>query len=102
MNIPVLVSFLLVMLLLMSVMLPLQIKFGAEKSRIVVLGVIGGVAVLGFLLSKVFELKSMDETIKMLDAVPESIFVTEVVLFVAAVMVISYFSSLRIMKNKEL
>ena len=56
-EVPIIVSFLPVLLLAMAIMIPIQLKFGAEKSRIVLLIIFGITAILSFLFEKVIEQK---------------------------------------------
>ena len=49
-----------VMLIVLAVMLPFQFKFGGEKSRIAILGAVGLLFVIGFVVVKIAELFHID------------------------------------------
>ncbi len=47
-------------LVLLSVMLPFTLKYGGEKSRLMIIGFVGGILLLGFLLSSAIRLLNLD------------------------------------------
>ncbi len=90
-------------LIMWEILLPSQLKYGAEKARIVLIIVAGVVVVSGVILSKI--LSSQQEkmlTIKKMveNLTPMQVAVTFLVVAIAGLW-ISYISSVRIMKKKE-
>lgn len=93
----------LIVLVVISFMVPLQLKFKAEQSRIAMLLVIGGILVVSFIGGKVAEMMGID-----VGAVVNRLLHAEAVkLFIGAaaagalLLCISYFASLKIMEGKE-
>lgn len=86
-----------------SIMIPLQLKFGAEKSRIVFIIIGGGVAFLGVIVSQLFQniATRMVEWLAKIDQMPESIILTYSMVIMLIIMLSSYLWSLMIMKRKE-
>lgn len=89
-----------VALLMWEVILPLQLKFGAEKARVVLFIVAGVIAAVGVVCSKVAEGKAsqIGELLRNVGPMQAGI-----ILFVLAVagLLISYASSVRIVEKKE-
>lgn len=92
-------SFLPVVFLMIAIMLPLQLKFGAEKNRIVIALVGGGIFVIGYFGSRLmpdglqvpaFILEMQDSTMLLLLSIVS-----------LAALVISYLCSLHVMEHKE-
>ena len=84
---------------MIAIMLPLQLKFGAEKNRIVIALVGGGIFVIGYFGSRLmpeglqvpaFILEMQDSTMLLLLSVVS-----------LAALVISYMCSLHVMEHKE-
>ncbi len=91
------------MVIIMSVMLPLQIKFGAEKSRIAMIIVIGIVFALGFGISKLIPILEIDTEmiIEVLEGLHIGAIIAAVLILSAVSVAISFAVSLGIMKKKE-
>ena len=92
-----------VALIMWEVILPLQLKFGAEKARIVLFIVAGAIAALGVISSKIAEGREgqMNNLVKTLEQIgPMGI---GIALFAVAIagLLISYASSVRIVEKKE-
>lgn len=97
-------TFLPIVVLFLSLMIPLQLKFGVEKSRFFMLGT---AALIGLLIYLVLDKVNMSETesvflLTVLGQIPDALLVlTEMVLGIC-VAIISCFCSNRIMRKKEL
>lgn len=92
-----------VALIMWEVILPFQLKFGAEKARIVLFIVAGAIAALGVVSSKIAEGREgqMNNLVKTLEQIgPTGV---GIVLFALAIigLLISYMSSVRIVEKKE-
>lgn len=92
-----------VVFLMMCMMIPVQIKYGAEKSRVVLVAVMGIAVVGGIGIKKAVELLNLP-----LDAVLEKMYtITDVQILVGlvvltiAAMLLSFAISVRIMNHKE-
>lgn len=85
--------------LITSIMLPLQLKFGAEKSRLVIAVVVGGILALGYLVMKVLpdNLQIPAFLLEISDLAGLAI----LLLISLAALLISYLFSLHIMEKKE-
>lgn len=92
-------AFIPVFVLLTSIMLPLQLKFGAEKSRVVIALIGGGIFVLGYFGSKFMPKgpKIPEFLLKMNDLV----ILLLLILISLSALLISYLCSLHIMEHKE-
>lgn len=95
-------------LTMVSVMLPLQMKFGAEKSRVIIFGLVGGVLVVGCALGFLFErllgsaMINGEVLIGFLDRQGAGM-LTAILLLVALVIIgITMGISIRVMEKKEL
>jgi hypothetical protein len=92
-----------VALIMREVILPLQLKFGAEKARIVLFIVAGVIAALGVISSKIAEGREgqMNNLVKTLEQIgPMGV---GIALFAVAIagLLISYVSSVKIVEKKE-
>lgn len=92
-----------VALIMWEVILPLQLKFGAEKARVVLFIVAGVIAALGVACSKIAEGREgqMNNLVKTLEQIgPMGV---GIALFAVAItgLLISYVSSVRIVEKKE-
>ncbi len=101
--IPSVLVFIPIVMVLISFMLPVQLKFGAERSRIIFVGILAlffGLIIFSFhaiTVSTVDVSGAIDTVERMPDiAIPGGMFLAALV-----IMIISYMISLRIMKNKE-
>lgn len=96
---PEMLAFIPVFVLLTAVMLPLQLKFGAEKSRVAIALLGGGIFVLGYAGSKFMPegAKIPEIFLKMSDL---TVLLLLILISLAAILV-SYLCSLHIMEHKE-
>lgn len=101
-EIPMIISFLPVMVLAMAIMIPTQLKFGAEKSRIVLFIIFGITAILSFLFEKVIGTERINHMLIKLENINDAVIGVSVVLFVILAAAISYVISCKVMQNKEL
>ncbi len=92
-----------VMLAALAVMLPLQLKFGAEKGRIAMIGIFGGAFAVGFAFYKLVPSAGarIIELIGYMREINMALLVADVVLALAIVLAISVAVSIWIMKKKE-
>lgn len=92
-----------VVILLMSFMIPAQIKFGAEKSRIVLIAVMGSIGVIGIGIKKVVETADlpMEMLLKKLQGITDVQMVLGCMVFSIAAMLLSFAISIRIINHKE-
>lgn len=92
-----------VFLIFVDVMVPLQLKYGAEGSRIVLMIIAGAIAVI-MVGGKTIADKSgvnLEELINRLDQFSLEMLIGSALLFALLITVISVFCSLRIMKKRE-
>jgi ABC-2 type transport system permease protein len=101
-EIPLISIFLLIMILFMAIMIPLQLKFGAEKSRIVIFVIFGILAILVFLFVKVVGTGVTSKMTSAIDRVFDSYFMIGMLVLAIVSAIISFLFSCKIMKNKEL
>ncbi|NLZ47766.1 MAG: ABC-2 transporter permease, partial [Clostridiales bacterium] len=71
-EIPMVLTFLAIVILLMAIMIPFQIKFGAEKSRIVMLIIFGIITVVSFVFVKIIGQETMNEIIEKMEHINET------------------------------
>lgn len=92
-----------IVILLLAVTIPVQLKFGAERSRIVYLVIFGAVMALVFLVSKVFKAQSvsLDAWITKLGNTQPIVFAGIVLVICTVLILISRLVSIKIMKEKE-
>ncbi len=90
-------------LMLLSVMLPLQFKFGAERSRIVFIAASGVMLVLGFVGKKLLDAKNIDLSAitNMLSKLNIGILIAAIAVTVLGIFFLSVALSIGIMKKKE-
>lgn len=90
-------------LLILSIMLPFILKFGGEKGRIAIIGLMGFIFVIGLLLIKATEYMGIDlyTLFKKLSQFEPQVYIVLFLLISAAVLVISYLISLAILNKKE-
>lgn len=100
-ELPVTLSFLPVIALFILFMLPLQMKFGMEKTRIVVAGTCGaaGACILGF--TKFIGLDTINDWMESLCQMSGWVLLGIVVAVVVLLIAVSYHISIGIMKRKE-
>lgn len=97
------VVFIPVYIIMLCVMIPIQLKYGVEKSRIVLLVLWGIIALIGFLGAKVLAGLniSIDGLVKILDQIPEIVFGILGIAITVVIVVISFVCSRKIMEKKE-
>lgn len=85
-----------------GLMIPLQMKFGPEKSRMVLLSLIGLVFVAAFMLTKVADADSLLKNIADVanSANPLKLLIFEMIILISF-SIISFFISMKITENKE-
>lgn len=90
-------------LLILSIMLPFILKFGGEKGRIAIIGVMGLIFVIGLLLIKTTEYLGIDlyVLINKLPKFEPLVYIILFLLFSVVILGISYLISLTILKKKE-
>lgn len=87
---------------LLSFMIPLQLKFGSEKSRLVLVGISGIIGVICFVAVKITKKDiDIDEFSHWLDAIHPGVVAAGFVGVVLVMIVISYLISVRVMEKKE-
>lgn len=86
-----------------AVMIPLQLKFGAEKSRIVMALLTGGIIAAGFTMKNVAERTGVDvgEKIARLDEMPYGVVFGCLMAGVGVIVALSVWGSVRILEKKE-
>lgn len=100
-NILAAMAFLPVTVLALDLMIPVQLKYGAEKSRTVMLVVFGGLTAVILLAAKALNGTAAGNTlITAIDKVPDAVYVAAAVLICAALTFVSVRISRRIMENK--
>ena len=84
-----------------SILLPLQIKYGAEKSRVTLLVVVGIIAALIFVLKKIVNFETLMNILHYFDQIADWIIILIGIMSVLIALLVSYLISYDIMKNKE-
>ncbi|NNJ30959.1 ABC-2 transporter permease [Lacrimispora defluvii] len=95
--------YLLISLLFMAVVVPVQLKFGTEKGRIVLIFIIGVIFAAGFIVvkaAKTFQL-DLSTAATALTAFAAGSVITVLFLISLAAIFVSYFISVNIMKKKQ-
>ena len=90
-------------LLILSIMLPFILKFGGEKGRIAIIGVMGFIFVIGLLLIKTTEYLGIDLYV-LINKLPKFEPLVYIILFLllsVVILGISYLISLTILKKRE-
>lgn len=90
-------------LLILSLMLPFQLKFGAEKGRIAIIAVLGGVSVISVILVKAAEAMNIN-LYELLNAVSKLGMQTFFLLYLLIsfiILIISYRISIKVINKKE-
>lgn len=99
-ELPVIVTFLPIIILMAAFMIPMQIKFGVEKSRAVVAGICGAIGACMLVFAK-FTGQNGKNIVAFLDQMNGCVIVGIGIVLTAAIAAISYLISVRIMKKKE-
>lgn len=97
------VVFIPVYIIMLCIMIPIQLKYGGEKSRIVLLVLWGIIALIGFVGAKALAglNVSIDGLVKILDQIPDIAFAVIGIAITVLIMVISIACSRKIMEKKE-
>lgn len=95
-------AFLPVAILFLSLLLPLQIKFGVEKSRLVVLGVSVFAGIMIYFLAEKSGMLDGNVVVSALGLIGDAVVDVISLLVAGCLAVVSYLCSCRIMKKKEL
>jgi len=99
---PVLSVFIPMFIMTIGLMVPLQLKYGSERSRTVLIAICGGIAVVFFLIKQLLELIGIDAEMLMENAaVSGPVMLMVMVVVFIGVMGVSYWRSLVIMEKKE-
>lgn len=96
-------SILLIPFILMDIMIPMQIKFGSEKSRVVMLLVAGVCFVIAYGMKEVVKIFGIDwmSILQRMDQIPLSVIYFAIFVFVLILTWISVLISNHIMEHKE-
>ena len=85
----------------LALMLPIQLKFGGEKGRIILIGIIGVIFFLGMLIKDNLQALNLTEIIQKLSEMSDvTLFLFSLLVAIVALM-ISLYSSILIMEKKE-
>lgn len=97
-------TILLLSCMILAIMIPIQLKFGSEKGRIAIIGILGSVFVVGFLLVKAMEVLHIDYTklINVLAAQSLGVIIGILSIVCFAAVAVSIVVSVNIMEKKEL
>ena len=99
-DIPMLVRFFIAIEALVFIILPMQIKFGIEKSRVVIL--ICGAIIAGIIgISKVIDIAGIINKIRWIDQLNIAVLVSGEIFIVFGIGIISCFTGCKIMENRE-
>lgn len=92
-----------VMLIIYAVMIPFQLKFGGEKGRIAMVGAVGLLFIIGFVVVKIAEIFGIDllNIINTLPTLNMGILVASTVVIAVIIFVVSMRISISIMNKKE-
>ncbi|NMB42565.1 MAG: ABC-2 transporter permease [Clostridiales bacterium] len=101
-EIPLVASFIPIVILFMAIMIPIQLKFGAEKSRIVLLIIFGIIILVAFLIANMIGSETINQIYMKIDTMDVKDLAFGGILFVILATALSYKISCKIMKNKEL
>lgn len=100
-EVPEMIIFPVVMLLFVALMLPLQIKFGAEKSRVTLLVFLGIVITAATIAKKIIGFETFSKVLSWLNQLDEVFAVLLGIIIVLILLLVSYLISYNVMKNKE-
>ena len=92
---------LLIILLISFFMIPAQIKFGCEKSRILTLGMMGVIAAIAYLCEVVFGKERLYQALTVIDNMNVAVLAGSIIGITLLALFISYQISRRIMEKKE-
>lgn len=92
-----------IVLFIMDIMIPVQIKYGSEKSRIVLISVMGIVMIVGIGVKKAVEMLNLPlvSLFEKLQSITEVQVIVGSIIFIMVATLLSFAISYRIMNNKE-
>ena len=92
-----------IVLFIMDIMIPVQIKYGSEKSRIVLISVMGIVMIVGIGVKKAVEMLDLplESLFEKLQSITEGQVLVGSIIFIIVATLLSFAISYRIMNNKE-
>lgn len=92
-----------IVLFIMDIMIPVQIKYGSEKSRIVLISVMGIVMIVGIGVKKAVEMLNLplESLFEKLQSITEVQVLVGSIIFIIMATLLSFAISYRIMNNKE-
>lgn len=92
-----------IVLFLMDMMIPVQIKYGSEKSRVVLIAVMGIVMIVGIGVKKAVEVLDLplDSLFEKLQSITEVQILVGGIIFIIVATLLSFAISVRIINNKE-
>ena len=92
-----------IVLFIMDIMIPVQIKYGSEKSRIVLISVMGIVMIVGIGVKKAVEMLDLplESLFEKLQSITEVQILVGSIIFIIVATLLSFAISYRIMNNKE-
>lgn len=92
-----------VVVIMLAIMLPIDLKFGGEKGRIVILAIVGIICVVGILAGRIQNALKADvsSAINRLSAMDERVFLVAAVAIALVLLELSYRISCRIICKKE-
>lgn len=92
-----------IVLFLMDMMIPVQIKYGSEKSRVVLIAVMGIVMIVGIGVKKAVEVLDLplDSLFEKLQSITEVQMLVGSIIFIIVATLLSFAISVRIINNKE-
>ena len=87
----------------LTLMIPIELKFGVEKGRIAMMVIYGGIGALVAVAAKLFPSKQdvLLPLVAKLDLIPSSLMALFVILTIGCVIAVTYFLSLKVMEKKE-
>lgn len=86
-------------LLTFCLMIPVQLKYGPERGRLVVMLLVGSLAALVLLMAKEID---MNMVLQMMDSVPDTVYAAAGIVFCILALLISFGICTRVMENKKL
>lgn len=93
--------YLFISLLFLAVVVPVQLKFGAEKGRIVLICIIGAIFAAGFVMIRAAKTLQLDFLSIAAASISSGLVVAAVPLICLAAVFVSYLISVKIMKKKQ-
>ncbi len=86
----------------LTIMIPIELKYGVEKGRIAMMVIYGAIGVIFALTAKLFSSGDfLLSLIAKLESIPSSLVMISGLLFIICIVSSSYFMSLRVMEKKE-